>query len=54
MTTYAVQNEHKLTPAERQIILRKLKHGPQMDRAALAEYAKKLRREILAKRERPA
>jgi hypothetical protein len=39
-----------LTPAERQIILRKLEHGPTMDREALAEYAKKLRREILEKR----
>lgn len=40
-----------LTPAERQTILRKLKHGPQMDRESLAEYAKKIRAQVLAKRE---
>lgn len=43
-----------LTPAERQTILRRLKHGPQMDRAALAEYAKKIRLQVLAKREKAA
>lgn len=41
----------ELTPAERQEILRRLKHGPVMDREALAEYAKKVKMEVLKKRE---
>ena len=39
-----------LTPTERQQILRRLKHGPALPKAELAEYANKLRREVLAKR----
>ena len=39
-----------LTPSERQHILRRLKHGPVLDRAALAEYAKRVRQEVVAKR----
>jgi hypothetical protein len=43
--------ETKLTPTERQEILRRLKHGPALPKAEMAEYANKLRREILARRE---
>ena len=39
-----------LTPAERQIILRRLKHGPALGRAELAKYANRLRREVLVQR----
>jgi hypothetical protein len=39
-----------LTPAERQQILRRLKHGPALPKAELAEYASKVRREVLSKR----
>ena len=39
-----------LTPAERQEILRRLKHGPALPKAELAEYANKLRREALVRR----
>ena len=41
-----------LTPNERQEILRRLKHGPVLGREALAKYANKLRREILARRKK--
>ena len=41
----------QLTPAERQTLLRKLKHGPALDREDLARYAQKLQDEILKKRE---
>lgn len=53
MTIYAVQDEPvsvNLTPAERQEILRKLKRGPVLSKAELAEYANKLRRDVLSKR----
>jgi hypothetical protein len=39
-----------LTSTERQEILRRLKHGPALPKAELAEYANNLRREVLAKR----
>lgn len=39
-----------LTPAERQTILRRLKHGPVLSREELASYASKLRRQILNER----
>lgn len=39
-----------LTPAERQECLRRLKHGPALPKAELAEYAKKVRMEVLKKR----
>jgi hypothetical protein len=39
-----------LTPTEHQEILRRLKHGPALPKAELAEYANKLRREVLVKR----
>ncbi len=39
-----------LTPAERQQILRRLKHGPALPKAELTEYANRLRREVLAAR----
>ena len=39
-----------LTPTERQQILRRLKHGPVLPKAELAEYANKLREEVLKKR----
>jgi len=39
-----------LTPAERQEMLRRLKHGPVMSKKALAEYANKLKKEVLKKR----
>ena len=42
--------DQTLTPAERQSILRRLKHGPLLTRAALAEYATRLRLETLAQR----
>ena len=41
----------QLTPTERQQILRKLKHGPALDREVLARYAQKLQEDILKKRE---
>jgi hypothetical protein len=41
-----------LTPAERQILLRRLKYGPTLSREALAEYTKRLREEILAERKK--
>jgi len=39
-----------LTPTERQEMLRRLKHGPVMDREALVAYALKVRDQILEKR----
>ena len=39
-----------LTPAERQEMLRRLKHGPVMDREVLAVYALKVRDKVLEKR----
>ena len=39
-----------LTPSERQECLRRLKHGPVLSKAELAEYAKKVRMDILKKR----
>lgn len=39
-----------LAPTERQEILRRLKHGPVMDREALAVYALKVRDKVLEKR----
>lgn len=39
-----------LTSAERQLILRRLKHGPALGRAELAKYANRLRREVLSNR----
>jgi len=41
-----------LTPAERQELLRRLKHGPALSREALAEYANKLKEKTLAKRKK--
>lgn len=41
-----------LTSSERQEILRRLKHGPVLGREALAMYANKLRRIILARRKK--
>jgi hypothetical protein len=41
-----------LTPTERQAILRRLKYGPALPREELAEYANKLRREVLNKRKK--
>ncbi len=46
----ALANVLALTPTERQQILRKLKHGPALPKAELAQYANKLRKEALAKR----
>jgi hypothetical protein len=40
-----------LTPAERQIVLRRLKYGPALSREELADYAAKVSREVVAKRE---
>ena len=42
-------NHHDLTPAERQQILRRLKHGPKLGREALAEYAQKVQADVLKK-----
>jgi hypothetical protein len=42
---------HSLTPTERQQILRRLKYGPALPREELAEYANKLKRDVLDKRE---
>lgn len=39
-----------LTPAERQQILRRLKHGPVLPKAELAEYVNRLKEEVLRKR----
>ena len=41
-----------LTPAERQEILRRLKHGPVLGRATLAEYANRVSQEVLEKRKK--
>jgi hypothetical protein len=41
-----------LTPAERQQILRKLKHGPALPKVELINYANRLRLEVLQKREK--
>ena len=40
-----------LTPAERQAILRRLKHGPALGRKELTGYANKLKEDVLKKRE---
>ena len=40
----------ELTPSERQIILRRLKHGPVLDRQALADYAVKVKDQVAKKR----
>ena len=40
----------KLTPTERQQILRKLKRSPALDRGALAIHAEKLKQEVVGKR----
>jgi len=40
----------RLTPTERQEILRRLKYGPNLSKAELAEYANKLKTKILKKR----
>ena len=39
-----------LTAAERQRVLRRLKHGPALPREDLAEFACRIRREVLAGR----
>ena len=39
-----------LTPSERQTVLRRLKHGPALPREDLAEFACRVRREVLAAR----
>lgn len=41
---------HDLTPAERQEVLRRLKHGPALPKAELGAYANRLRREVIEKR----
>ena len=41
-----------LTSAERQRLLRRLKHGPALPKAELAEYANQLRKKVLVKREK--
>jgi len=40
----------KLTPSERQAILKKLKHGPTLDRESLAQHALRVYEEVLKKR----
>jgi hypothetical protein len=40
-----------LTPAERQEILRRLKHGPTLSREELAGYVNRLKLGVLNKRE---
>jgi hypothetical protein len=39
-----------LTADERQQVLRRLKHGPDLPREDLAEFARRVRREVLAAR----
>ena len=46
-----MDSQVNLTPTERQTILRKLKRGPVLDRQALADYANKLKDQVLKKRE---
>ena len=41
-----------LTPDERQEILRRLRHGPQLPREELAAYARKVRSEVVSQREK--
>jgi hypothetical protein len=47
-----VTNRRYLTliPTERQQVLRRLKHGPDLPREDLAEFACRVRREVLAER----
>ena len=45
-------SDRDLTPAKRQLVLRRLKHGPVLSREELALYAEKVRREVLAEREK--
>lgn len=39
-----------LTPAERQEVLRRLKHGPVLVREELAKFANQVREDVLKKR----
>ena len=39
-----------LTPAERQIVLRRLKYGPVLSRVALVKYTQRLEQEVIAER----
>ena len=51
VTTETNSTDTTLTATERQLIFRRLKHGPALPKAELAEYANRLRREVLAARE---
>jgi hypothetical protein len=48
--TLHASHGRELTPSERQIILRRLKHGPSLDRQALADYAVKVKDQVVKKR----
>jgi tellurite resistance protein len=50
VTTETNSTDQTLTAAERQEVLRRLKHGPALPKSELAEYANRLRREVLAAR----
>jgi hypothetical protein len=41
-----------LTPAERQIVLRRLKYGPVLSRVALVEHTRRLEQEVVAERDK--
>jgi hypothetical protein len=52
MTHETLHSPHgrTLTPAERQIVLRRLKFGPVLSREELTEYTAKISREVIAER----
>jgi translation initiation factor 2 beta subunit (eIF-2beta)/eIF-5 len=52
VTTETNSTDQTLTAAERQEVLRRLKHGPALPKSELAEYATRLRAEIIANRTR--
>jgi hypothetical protein len=51
VTHETLHTRHSLTPAERQIVLRRLKFGPALPREELAEYVAKVSQEVIAERE---
>jgi len=54
VTTETNSTDTTLTATERQLILRRLKHGPALPRAELTAYANRLRREVIAARKKAA
>ena len=52
MSKQSLKISDTLTSAERQRLLRQLKHGPTLPKAELAEYAHQVRRKVLVTREK--